>query len=73
MKVEVVINKESMGTIIDYIKENPKEIRGLVQYLGDEILDVLMSRRVLKKGAEFYRAINGEINYAYTEEDKKYK
>lgn len=73
MKVEVAINKESIETIIDYIKENPEQIRGLIQYLGDEVLEILMSKKVLKKGAMLYRCINGEINYAYHEEDHRYK
>ena len=71
MKVEVAISEESIRTIIKYIKDNPDEIRGFIQYLGDEVLDILMSRRVLKKGADLYRALNGEINYSYHKEDQK--
>jgi hypothetical protein len=71
MKVEIKISEESIETIIKYVKEHPQEIRGLIQYLGDEAFDVLMSRRVLKKAADLYRAFNGEVNYKYEVEERK--
>lgn len=71
MKLEVTLTNESIENAIEYIKTHPKEIKGLMQYLGEELLDILMTRRVLKKGADLYRAINGEINYSYTKDERE--
>lgn len=69
MKIQLEITEESIKNIVKYVKEHPDEIKGLIQFLGDEVFEILLSRRVLKKGATLYRAINAEINYAYKKED----
>ena len=70
MKIE--LSEKTIENIINYTKEHPKEVKGFIQFLGDEVFDIIMSPKVLKKGADLYRAINREINYSYTKEDKKY-
>ena len=92
MKVEIVVKKENMAEIMEYIEENPdkienllqiaskgiieylkthpKEIRGLIQYLGDEIFDVVTTRRVLNKLADIYRQFNASVNYSYKIDEK---
>jgi len=53
----------SLGT--DIVKSNKKQIRELLEIVGDEALTVLTKREILKKGAKLYKEINSEINYTY--------
>lgn len=72
MKVEIVLTQEQIETIVvnfmQYLKEHPKEMKGFAQSMGDVALDVLTSRRVLKKLATLYRRFNAELNYSYKTE-----
>ena len=71
MKIEIELTEKSIENVITYIKTHPEEIKGLIQYVGDELFDVLMSRRVMKKLAESYKKFNTELNYRYSCEEKE--
>lgn len=72
MKLEIVLTQEQIETIVvnfmKYLKEHPKEAKGFAQSMGDVALDVLSSRRVLKKLASLYRKFNAELNFSYRTE-----
>lgn len=55
------------------LKSNRKEIHGILKFLADESLDVLLEQKTLEKGARLYRKINSEINYTYKIEKNKWE
>ena len=60
---EILSDLLSIG--FSLLKSNRKEIHGLLKFLADESLDVLLEQKTLEKGAKLYRKINSEINYTY--------
>jgi len=73
VKINISVEGEDLKDIIgelftlgtEIVKSNKKQIRELLEILGDEALTVLMKREILKKGAKLYKDINNEINYTY--------
>jgi hypothetical protein len=63
--MKITLDEESIENIIKYAKSHPKEIRELMEILGEEALTILMERKILNKGAKLYREIQREINYLY--------
>lgn len=68
--MKITLDEESIENIVKYAKSHPKEIRELMEILGEEALSVLMERKVLNKGAKLYREIQREINYVYKKGEK---
>lgn len=69
-EMKITLDEESIENIVKYAKSHPKEIRELMEILGEEALSVLMERKVLNKGAKLYREIQREINYVYKKGEK---
>lgn len=65
------ILSELLNVGMNLLKSNRKEIQGLLKFLADESLDVLLEQKTLEKGAKLYRKINSEINYIYKVEKNK--
>lgn len=69
-EMKITLDEESIENIVKYAKSHPKEIRELIEILGEEALSVLMERKVLNKGAKLYHEIQREINYVYKKGEK---
>jgi hypothetical protein len=73
VKIKINIEGENLEDIIselisigkEFIKSNREDLKELLEVFADESIDVLMKRKILKKGAKLYKEINNEINYAY--------
>jgi len=69
MKIELMLNDETIEHIIKYFKQHPEVTKALIKNLGDEVFKVFTSPRVLRKCAGLYKDLNREINRDYKVEE----
>ena len=79
VKININIEGENLEEIIqdlfvvgiELLKTNKKEIDELIRILSDETMEILMERKIIEKGAQLYKKINTEINWAYKKDKNK--
>jgi hypothetical protein len=73
VKINITVEGEDLTDVISeliilgsrLIKSRRKEIREMMEVFAVEAVDIMMERKMLEKGAQLYRKLNSEINYAY--------
>jgi lipoate synthase len=76
VKINITLEGEDISEIInellhvgiELLKANRKGLREILKILADESLEVLNEKKTLERGAELYKKINSEINWAYKRE-----
>jgi len=49
MKIE--LDERSIRNIINFVKENPKEVQEVIEILGNDIIRILLQKKYLELGA----------------------
>ena len=67
MELKLLLTDENIEQILNYLQSHPAETKKLIKAFGDELYNVLMSKRFLRKAAGYYQALNSAINNNYKE------
>jgi len=69
MKIE--LDEKSIRNIINFVKDNPQEVREVIEIIGNDIISVLLQKKYLELGAKLHRGLEKEINWQFKKEIEK--
>ena len=65
MDIKLMLNEENIDLIVKYLADHPNETKALLNTVTDQLFEILVSPKTIRKGAGFYKALNKEINRKY--------
>ena len=70
MEVKIKLSEENIAEVVNYIKNNPDDIKELMEMFAIEAAEILMKRNFIKNVAKAYKDVNSEINCNYRKEER---
>jgi len=70
MEVKIKLSEENIAEVVNYIKNNPDDIKELMEMFAIEAAEILMKKNFIKKVAKAYKDVNSEINYTFKKEQQ---